>query len=525
VRPHRVFEHSSIGNRSVRSRTLGLVLLIAAAVMVAAPIAAGRSQAEAQGKPAARQEITIAAGSLLRSFDPKTTTALIDYDVLRLVYDTLVSVDTGKPEPWAAESWTAISPEHWRFKVRKGITFSNGEPFDAEAVKFTIDRVLADPKVGWRIRVAAVKEMRIVDPLTIDFFLSAPVGNFPTRLSVVWIVPPKYTREKGVTTAPIGSGPFVVEQYTPSQTLTLRARKDYWRGAPKLSVVKIRAVPEPSTRFAALLAGDVDVATHLLPEQIEQVKSRGYEVISRPSAMSANLLLQSSRDTPVASVKVRQAVDYALDKHALFQGMTAGLGRFLDGQIVGPNSIGFDPTIHARPYDPRKAKQLLAEAGYPNGFEAGFDHPIGRYFRDKDVVEAIAAYLGQVGIRVKLNPMEGGAWIERLYRGVWGPFTYWAIQDAPAYDISWTLELYRTENTRKITADRKLDAMLDESFTMTDTKARNTFLQKFAQYVHEQTHFVALYQDPGLYGVNPKIRGIDFLPSTYIQLLGAYRVD
>jgi ABC-type transport system substrate-binding protein len=140
-------------------------------------------------------------------------------------------------------------------------------------------------------------------------------------------------------------------------------------------------------------------------------------------------------------------------------------------------------------------------------------------------VEAIAAYLGQVGIRVKTNPMEGGAWLDRLYRGVWGPLNYWSIQDAPAYDISWTLELFKTDNIRKLTADRKLDALIDESFTITDMKQRHTFLQKFAEHVHEQTHFVALYQDPGLYGVNPKLKGIDFLPSTYMQLLGAHLVE
>ncbi len=503
-----------------RRTTLVLVPRLVALVVACGLAIAARPPA---ATAAARQEITIAMGSPLpRNMDPKTTTALVDYTLLRLVYDTLVVTDSGKPEPWAAESWQAFGPQHWRFTLRRGITFSNGEPFDAEAVRFTVTRALEDPKTPWRVRIANIKETKVVDPLTIDFFLDAPVGNFPTRLSVVWIVPPRYTRERGITTQPVGSGPFTVEQYTPSQTLTLKARRDYWRGAPKLQTVKFRTVTEASSRVAALLAGDVDVAYLILPEQIEQVRSRGYAVVSRPAAQSASIFFQSSRPGPLTDVRVRQAIDYAIDKQALFQGITGGLGRFLDGQTVGPTSMGHNPAIRARPYDPAKARQLLTEAGYPNGFEVGMDHSIGRYFRDQDVAQAVAGYLSQVGIRVKLNPLPGGSWLDRIYSGVWGPINYWSVQDAPAYDLSWTVELYRTDSPRKITADKKLDQKLDQSFTITDTAQRHAFLQKFAEYLHEQTHFVAFHQDPGLYGVNPKLKNIDFLPSTSVLLLDAY---
>ncbi len=514
-----VQEVSLMPTRAPHRRPFGVVpLLLAAALLMA-----GVRSAEAQGQPAdAKQAITIAIGAVANSLDPKSTMAVSDQIFLRLAYDTLVSVDSGKPEPWAAESWQAFSPQHWRFKLRKGMTFSNGEPFDAEAVRFTLSRGLADPKTPWRVRVANIKEMKIVDPLTIDFLLDAPVGNFPTRLAVVWIVPPRYAQTNSVATQPVGSGPFIVEQYTPSQTLTLKARRDYWRGAPKLETVRFRAVAEPSSRVATLLAGDVDVAYLILPEQIEQVKSRGYTVVSSPTGQSANLVIQTSRPGPLADVKVRQAIDYAIDKQALFQGITGGLGRFLDGQIVGPNSVGYNPAIKARPYDPARARQLLKEAGYPNGFEITMDYPIGRYFRDQEAAQAVAGYLSQVGIRVKLNPLQSGAWLSRLYTGVWGPLNYWVLQDAPAYDLSWTLELFRSTDTRKVAADRTLEEMLDQSFASTETAARNALLQKVGEYVHEQTYFVAFEQDPGLYAVNPKLKNIVFLPSLAVQLQGAF---
>lgn len=473
-------------------------------------------------KLAASQELRIATGTVPRNMDPVTTTAVSDYNFLRMVYDTLVTVDSGKPEPWAAESWQAIDPKHWRFKLRPGITFSNGEPFDAEAVRFTIQRALDNPKTPWRVRVANIVEMKIIDPLTIDFILDASVGNLPTRLSVVWIVPPKHTAAKGVTTDPVGTGPFTVGSYTPSKEIVLKARKGYWNGTPKLETVKIIQMPEASTRVSALLAGDVDVSHLILPEQVSQVEAKSFTVVSQPTGQSANIFFQTTTDSPVKNKLVRQAIDYAIDKQAIFQGITGGRGRFLEGQIVGPGSVGNSPSIKARPYDPKKAKELLTQAGYPNGFEIVMDHSVGRYFRDKDLVEAVAGYLGEVGIKVKLNPMSGSAWLDRLYSGSWGPMNYWSIQDAPGYDLSFTMEIFKSNNNRKIDADPKLDKFIDDSLNITDQEKRNGFLQDFAAYLFDQAYFIAFHQDPGIYGINPKVKDLEFLRSTYINLAKAY---
>jgi ABC-type transport system substrate-binding protein len=152
-----------------------------------------------------------------------------------------------------------------------------------------------------------------------------------------------------------------------------------------------------------------------------------------------------------------------------------------------------------------------------------FDYSLGRYYRDKEISQAISGYLEAVGITVKQNPLESGAWLDRLYAGSWGPINYWSIQDAPAYDLSWTLEIFRSDNIRKIDADKKLDQMLDESFTITDTEERNDYLTDLAVYAQEQAYFVAFHSDPGLYAVDPSVEGVEFLPSTYINLFDAKR--
>lgn len=471
--------------------------------------------------PDVDQEITIGVAAVLKNYDPISTTSLTDYVFLRLVYDNLVSVDSGRPEPWAAESWEAITPQHWRFKIRPGITFSNGEPFDANAVEFTLRRAIEGESTPWKVRVAALERMEVVDDLTIDFFLSAPVGNWPTRLSVVWIVPPSVGDADTLTTEPIGSGPFIVESYTPSESITLVRNPNFWGNPPELDRVTIRAIPEQSTRVAALQAGDIDVAHRILPDFIDQLEGDGFTVVSVPSGQSANIFFQSSVPGPLQDVRVRQAIDFAIDKEALFAGISGGLGRFLDGQIVGPNSIGYNPDVHARPYDPDRARELLAEAGYGDGVTLAFDYPVARYFRDKDMGEAISAYLEQVGITVQQNPLAAGAWLDRLYTGSWGPINYWSIQDAPAFDLSWTMEIFKTDNLRKLTADANIDEQLAQSFQITDTDERNAFLAEFAEYLHEQAHFVAFHQDPGVYAVAPNVAGVEFLPSTYINLFDA----
>jgi peptide/nickel transport system substrate-binding protein len=514
----------------VRARQTGLRAVtgrLAIFGTVLALVAAGCSSGGDDGAPASGdQTLRIGMDHVIQNFDPISTTATSDYTYLRFVYDTLVTTDSGKPEPWAAESFEAIDAQHWRFKLRPNMTFSNGEPFDAEAVRYTFQRALDDEKTPWRVRIANLERMEVVDPQTIDFFLKVPVGNWPTRTSVVWIVPPKYAEANpdALVTKPVGSGPFVASAFTPSEKVTLQRNDKFWGTKPKLSTVELTSIPEDSTRSSALLAGDIDVAYRVLPDFVGQIESGGKKIISVPTGQSANIFFQTTKGGPLADVRVRQAIDYAIDKQAIYTSITQEYGKFLDGQIVQTDSVGRNPSIKARPYDVNRAKQLLAEAGYPNGFTIAFDYPLGRYYRDKEMCQAISSYLAAVGIKVQQNPMESGAWLNRLYTGTWGPINYWSIQDAPAYDLSWTLEIYRTENIRKIDADPKLDAMLDESFTITDTKQRSDYLATVAQYFYDQAYSVTFHSDPGLYAVDPSVDNIEFLPSTYINLFNTTRV-
>ncbi|HEY0453307.1 ABC transporter substrate-binding protein [Actinophytocola sp.] len=510
----------------VRRRNNGPVvrLLVLTTVVALVAAACGGGGGDASGR-SADQSLIIGMDHVTQNYDPISATATADYTYWRFVYDTLVSTDKGPPEPWAAESFEPIDAKHWRFKLRAGMTFTNGEPLDAEAVRYTFQRALDDKKTPWRVRIEALQKMTIIDPLTIDFFLSTPVGNWPTRTSVVWLVPPKYTQDNpgALVTKPIGSGPFKLDSFTPGEKAVLSPNAGFWGTIPQLKRVELRSVPEESTRVSSLLAGDIDVAYRVLPDFADQVKAGGKKLISVPSGQSANIFFQTTTDTPLKDVRVRQAIDYAIDKKALLDSITQGYGKDLGGQVVGKDSVGYDPHLKGRPYDPAKAKKLLKEAGYGNGVTLAFDYSLGRYYRDKEIAQAISGYLDAVGITVKQNPLESGAWLDRLYAGSWGPINYWSIQDAPAYDLSWTLEIFRSDNIRKIDADPRLDQMLDKSFTITDITERGKYLTELAAYVQDQAYFVPFHSDPGLYAVDPSVEGVEFLPSTYLNLFDAKR--
>jgi peptide/nickel transport system substrate-binding protein len=472
------------------------------------------------------QDLTIGMGAILRNFDPASTQGINDYVAIRMVYDALTTLDNGAPEPWAAESWEAVSPTQWRFKLREGMRFTNGEPFDAEAVRYTFQRALDSADNPWRVRIEALESMTIVDDLTVEFNLSKPVGNWPSRVAIVWIVPPVYTESNDITLNPLGSGPFKVESFTPGEEVVYSANPDWWRDAPTLESVTLRAIPENATRVATLLAGDIDVAYKILPDQVPQVEDAGYVLDSVPSGFLANIFFQSSRlDEPIGDVRVRQAIDFAIDKEGIREFIAGGYGGDVQGQAVGPNSIGHNPDVTARPYDPDRARELLAEAGYADGLTIGFDYSVGRYFADKEIAEAVIGYLAAVGIIVEANPMEGGAWLDKIYTGEWGPISFWSYQDAPFYDLSITTEIFKSDGFRKITADTEIDRYIDESFSITDPQERADHLAEYGKYLVDNAYIVPLFHDPGLYAYAPNVRDIVILPSTMINLWDTYLAD
>ncbi|MGH7334244.1 MAG: ABC transporter substrate-binding protein [Candidatus Rokuibacteriota bacterium] len=351
-------------------------------------------------------------------FDPGEHTGVITLmKVLYALHDAMVKPMPGNAmAPSLAESWTVAKDGlTYEFVVRKGVVFHNGDPLTSEDVKFTFERYRGAAAKLLKDKVTAVE---IVDPYRVRFRLKEPWPDFMTfygtpATGAAWIVPKKYVEkvgDDGFKKTPVGAGPYKLTSFNPGVELVLDAHDRYWRKTPAVKRLVWRVVPEDLTRLAMLKRGEVDVAYSLRGPLGEEVKrTAGLKLV--PTVISATQWLdfgplQWDPKSPWHDRRVRLAAALAFDRNAINQAETLGHSK-PTGSII-PSAFEYALAIPPYPSDPAQAKKLLAEAGYPNGFDAG-DYACDVSY--SSVAEAIANYLGAVGIRTKVRPMERAAFL------------------------------------------------------------------------------------------------------------------
>ncbi len=363
-----------------------------------------------------------------RWLDPADAeSGITPFMVLYALHDALVKpMPAGPTTPSLAESWTA-SPD-WKtyeFVLRNGATFHNGEPVTAEDVKFSFERYRGGAAKLLKDRV---KEVQALDARHVRFVMKDSWPDFMTFYGTTasgagWIVPKKYVQkvgDDGFTKAPIGAGPYRFVRLTPGVEMVLEAFDGYWRKAPSVRRVVFRSVPDETTRAAALKRGEVDIAYYLTGPVAEDIRRTPGLKLSASRAHGVfflDFVDQWDPKSPWHDQRVRLAASLAIDRKSINAAEVLGFAG-LTGNIV-PRHMEFALSIDPHPYDPRRAKQLLAEAGYPNGFESGELSPNPPYFT---MAEAIGTNLGAVGIRVRLRTMERAAWLtawhEKKLKGI-----------------------------------------------------------------------------------------------------------
>jgi len=406
---------------TIRSRWLALALV---AVLLAG-FAVAPPPARAQSQVTWGVHVTIAP----TWFDPGEHTGIITIMmVLYALHDALVKPMPGNSmAPSLAESWSVAKDGlTYEFVLRKGVIFHNGDPFTAEDVKFSFDRYRGAAAKLLKDHVAAVE---IVDPYKIRFRLKEPWPDFLTFYAspasgAGWIVPKKYLEkvgDEGFKKAPIGAGPYKVVSFNPGIELTFEAFDRYWRKPPSVKRLVWKVVTEDLTRLAMLKRGEVDIAYSLRGPLGDEVQRTAGLKLAPTGGNATQWLnfgpLPWDTKSPWADRRVRLAAALSFDKNAINQAETLGYSK-ITGSII-PSGFDYALAIPPYPYDPAQAKKLLAEAGYPNGLDAG------EYFCDSSyasVAESIANYLAAVGIRTKLRPMERAAflsqWKEKKIRGL-----------------------------------------------------------------------------------------------------------
>ncbi|HME94091.1 MAG TPA: ABC transporter substrate-binding protein [Methylomirabilota bacterium] len=445
-----------------------------------------------------------------RWLDPGETEALITpFMVLYVLHDALVKPMPGNiMTPSLAESWTlAKDGVTYEFVIRKNAKFHNGDPVTAEDVKFTFERYKGS---GAKLLKERVKEIQVVAPNRVRFVLKEPWPDFmafygTSATGASWIVPKKYIERVGEDAykkAPVGAGPYKFASFTPGVELTVDAFPDYWRKAPSVKRLVMRSIPDESTRAASVKTGEVDLA-YLFGGAIAQDLQRtpGIRVVA-PLLYGVywlDFLDQWDPKSPWHDRRVRQAASLAIDRNAINQAEMLGLGKPA-GAFVPPE---FDFALKMEPpaFDPKRAKQLVVEAGFPNGFDAGDLTPLPPY---TSLGEAVGSYLQAIGIRTQVRTMERATflsnWREKKVHGLLIGATGAAGNAAARLEPFFTKSGIYAYGTRP-----EINDLFQRQAKEPDRNKREAILHQIQKIVSDQVLAAPIFQQAFLWGVGARV--------------------
>ena len=442
-------------------------------------------------------------------FDPAETPGLITpFMILYALHDAVVKPMPGQPlAPSLAESWSAAEDgRSYEFVLRKEAKFHNGDPITAEDVKFSFERYRGASHSLIHDRVATIETP---DPQRVRFHLKAPWPDFltfyVTATGAGWIVPKKYVEkvgDDGFKKAPVGAGPYKFVSFTPGVELVFEAFDQYWRKTPSVKRLVFRSIPEESTRLAALKGGEVDLVYSIRGELAEELRSTpglALKPVNPPAPFWLYFADQWDPKSPWHDERVRRAANLAIDRKTINEALTLGFSKLTNSLI--PTSFEYYWQPPPPVFDPAKAKQLLAEAGYAGGFDAGDYYCDSSY---ANVGEAVLNNLQEVGIRSQLRPLERAAflkgWGEKAYKNL--------IQcGSGAFGNAATrLEAFIVKGGTYVYGSYPdIDALAPQQAAELDHKRRASILEKMQQLVSEKSIVAPIWQLAFINGAGPRV--------------------
>lgn len=484
----------------------------------------------AQPKPRNGGTITYAAGSATQTLDPQFITDVTTFRAVGTMYEALTKQDeNGKVGPGLALSWT-VSPDRrtWTFKLRPGVTFHDGSPFNAQAVKFTYDRIL-NPATGSprRSTLDMVQSTEVVDDLTFRLTTKEPFAPLLAQLSAynVYILSPAHVQKEGANFSKTasGTGPFRLQSWQPGEKLTVVRNEKYWGEKPRVDSVVFTVVPEDSARTLLLLSGQADVISELPYVMVKRMSTLdAVRVIRKPGYRTIYLGMNLSVP-PFNDVRVRQAVGHAINKQALVQGLLNGIGT-LGGSLESSVIEGTAKQLQPHPYDPAKAKKLLAEAGHPNGFSTEFMVPTGRYNMDRQVGEAIQGQLAAVGIKATIQSPEFGAYLAALNKGKVPMFL--SGKGSPTGDMDFTQALLNASNGKMNYFQYKnpeVDRLISQQRVAVDPNERQRLLTDLQTKVYQDQPHITLYYEDQVWATRSNVHDVKVYVNEFVDFSKAWK--
>ncbi|HZK11501.1 MAG TPA: ABC transporter substrate-binding protein [Atribacterota bacterium] len=478
------------------------------------------------GVAAGKDSINVAVAAPPRTMNPHGADADSNMSVMGNIFEGLLYRDAaGKLGPGLATSWERIDDVTWRFTLRKGVKFHNGNDFNWEDVKFSLLRLKEPYPVSEYLAFGGIiKSVETVngDPWTIDVKTTIPVPFFAQNLHQIFIMDKESTETRSIGEIgqnPIGTGPYKFVEWVKGSYLKLTANENYWGEVPSIKNAEITPITEPSTRLAAIATGQVDILQGIPVQLFETVANNtNLEVITRPARRAMYLGLRNEPGFPASDIRVRKAIYLAINEDEIIEKIMFGHAT-LAAQIPDPPTVGFDPSLKRLSYDPEKAKSLLAEAGYPDGFKIKLTGTNDRYVQDAQICEAIAKQLAKVGIEVELDVKPKAIFFpERNEHKLDFYFIGW-FDGSYDFGRSFT-QLLLSVNVEKgyggsngaNYSDPTLDKLFEESSEIVDPALRAEKLKLLNRTaMEEKIAVIPLHYQEDSYAVY-KGRGIEFTP-------------
>ncbi|GIW05699.1 MAG: ABC transporter substrate-binding protein [Dehalococcoidia bacterium] len=473
--------------------------------------------------PRVADRITVATSLFPPTFDPGLLFVGDSGEVIDSAFDNLVRMENDRIAPGLATAWRSDDGgKTWTFTLRPNVRFQNGDPLQASDVVFSYKRGISSgpngaPMTGFSRIATTIEDVVAVDPLTVRVVARTPDALIPGRLVDMRIIPQKYFEQVGDSAfaqRPVGSGPYRITNFVANTSVTLEAWPESWRGPSKTKEWVWLLVPEPNTRLNALRTGQADIATGLSIDAAKALSaSPDFKVAAIPAGAVVSVYLSPLLDSPFKDIRVRQAVRMAIDKKPIIDTLFSGFYRPISGQFVGEATFGHNPNARDPEYNPGRARQLLAEAGYPNGFKTTLEFNTGIPFVT-DVGQYVADQLRQVGIEAQIDAMDINVWNTKFFASQLGPMQIIFSLVQPLLDADLTLQFWTSQGATRRMESPEFDRTLLAARAELDPAKRLALLQECIRIINDLHVIAPLYQPTQIWGYSSKIndfkKGVSF---------------
>jgi peptide/nickel transport system substrate-binding protein len=506
-------DHGSLLGAKVPRREALRRLAVGGATGLALALAPRSAPTAALASPLAQSsnEVRIALASEPNTFDPHVTVGRNTQIFVANVYDGLTARDLNASLiPGLAESWSVLPDNSgWQFRLRQGVRFHNGDPFDAESVKFTVERAInPDTKATISSEVGGIAGADVVDTYTVNIRTKQPDILMPDRLGELYggMLSPSHTRATdpaSLAVRPNGTGPYMLTDWQKNERLVLDANPSYWRGPASVSRVTVRPILEDAARVAALQTGEVNFISNVPYERVTELEADPNLVVKTVATPRVFFVGIDPRVTPFHDVRVRQALNYAVDVDAICNSLYLGYATRI-ATAVPTAAWGYDPSVTPYPYDPARARELLTEAGYPNGISVDFDAFTGSIADHSRAAEAIVGYLNEAGIQARLNMFEFGAFGPRRVANQVSPLHIYSIGNAyfePAWQLKWMMQ----QNLGLFYRNEEIYALLNQAEATFDPNVRLGIYSTVQQKLKDDAGYIFLFQNYAVFAMNRRV--------------------